>query len=298
VENFQKYLDPVTLAKIEGLDLKARLVVEGYIAGLHKSPYHGFSVEFAEHREYAPGDDIKHVDWKLWGRTDKLYLKQYEEETNLITYLLLDASESMRYHSGDVSKFDYARYIAAALAYLVLRQQDSVGLATYDDQVRQFIRPSSHPSHLNQILHLMDVSMPERRTDVSGIFHDLAERFKKRGLVVILSDLFDDVSSLLSGLKHFRHRRHEVVLFQVLDAAELDFPFEDTTLFKGLEEMPAVLSEPRALRHAYQQEFAGFLTEVRRGCRAHQVDHVLLRTDQRLDVALSAYLSARRTKRR
>jgi uncharacterized protein (DUF58 family) len=298
VENFQKYLDPVTLAKIEGLDLQARLIVEGYIAGLHKSPYHGFSVEFAEHREYAPGDDIKHVDWKVWSRTDKLYLKQYEEETNLITYLLLDTSESMRYRSNGVSKFDYARFIAAALAYLVLQQQDSVGLATFDGAVRQFLRPSSHASHLKQILHVMDETTADQKSDMSTIFHDLAERFKKRGLVIVLSDLFDDVPNVLAGLKHFRHRRHEVVVFQVLDPAELDFPFEDTTLFKGLEQMGELLSEPRALRRAYQDEFNSFLTEVRRGCRGNYMDHVLMRTDQRLDVALSAYLAARMARRK
>ena len=298
MENYQKYLDPVTLAKIEGLDLKARLVVEGYIAGLHKSPYQGISVEFAEHREYVPGDDIKHVDWKVWSRTDKLYLKQYEEETNLITYLLLDTSESMRYRSNGVSKLDYARLIAAALAYLVLQQQDSVGLATFDHEVRHFLRPSSHPSHLKQILHLMDTTAAEHKTNVATIFHDLAERFKKRGLVIILSDLFDEVPNILSGLKHFRHRRHEVVIFQVLDPAEIDFPFQDTTLFKGMESMPQVLSEPRALRKAYQLEFENFLTEVRRGCRGNNIDHVLLRTDQRLDVALSAYLAARMARRK
>ena len=200
VDDLQKYLDPATLARIQGLDLKARLIVEGYIAGLHKSPYHGFSVELAEHREYSPGDDIKHVDWKLWSRTDKLYLKQYEEETNLITYILLDTSESMRYSSGGVPKIEYARYIAAALAYLVLQRQDSVGFATFDHEVRQYMRPSSHPSHLKQILHLMDVAPTTDKTSVAPIFHDLAERFKKRGLVIILSDLFDDVSSLLAGL--------------------------------------------------------------------------------------------------
>jgi uncharacterized protein (DUF58 family) len=285
------------LAKIDGLDLKARLVVEGYIAGLHKSPFQGISVEFAEHREYVPGDDIKHVDWKVWSRTDKLYLKQYEEETNLITYLLLDTSESMRFRSNGVSKLDYARFIAAALSYLVLQQQDSVGLATFDHDVRQYLRPSSHPSHLKLLLHTMDVTPAAEKTNVAAIFHDLAERFKKRGLIVILSDLFDDVSSLLAGLKHFRHRRHEVVIFQVLDPAEIEFPFQDTTLFKGLEQFPNVLSEPRALRKTYQEEFEGFLTEVRRGCRSNDIDHVLMRTDQRLDVALSAYLAARMSRR-
>jgi uncharacterized protein (DUF58 family) len=298
VENFQKYLDPATLAKIDGLDLKARLVVEGYIAGLHKSPYQGISVEFAEHREYAPGDDIKHVDWKVWSRTDKLYLKQYEEETNLITYLLLDTSESMRYKSNGVSKLDYARYIAAAVSYLVLQQQDSVGLATFDHEVRQYLRPSTHPSHLKQLLHTMDVTTAAEKTNVSAIFHDLAERFKKRGLIVILSDLFDEVPSLLAGLKHFRHRRHEVVIFHVLDPAEIDFPFQDTTLFKGLENLPHVLSEPRALRKAYQEEFQQFMTEVQRGCRGNNIDHILMRTDQRLDIALSAYLAARMARRK
>ncbi len=298
MDNFQKYLDPATLAKIQGLDLKARLIVEGYLAGLHKSPYQGLSVEFAEHREYAAGDDIKHVDWKVWSRTDKLYLKQYEEETNLVTYLLLDVSESMRYHSNGVSKLDYARYIAAALAYLVLQQQDSVGLATFDSEVRQYVRPSSNASHLNQLLHLMDSATAAEKTDIGAIFHDLAERFKKRGLVIVLSDLFDDTAKLLSGLKRFRHRRHEVVLFQVLDPAELDFPFQDATLFKGLEHMPEVLAEPRALRAAYREEFGRFLVEIQRGCRGNHFDHVLLRTDQRLDVGLSAYLAARRLKRR
>lgn len=298
MENFQKYLDPVTLAKIDGLDLKARLVVEGYIAGLHKSPYQGISVEFAEHREYAPGDDIKHVDWKVWSRTDKLYLKQYEEETNLITYLLLDTSESMRYRSNGVSKLEYARYVAAALAYLVLQQQDSVGLATFDHEIRQFLRPSSHASHLKQLLHTLDVTPAADTTNVGTIFHDLAERFKKRGLVVVLSDLFDEVPNLLAGLKHFRHRRHEVVIFQILDPAEIEFPFQDTTLFKGMENLPQVLSEPRALRRTYQQEFEGFLTELRRGCRGNHIDYVLMRTDQRLDIALSAYLAARAAKRK
>ena len=293
MDAFQEYLDPATLAKLQGLDLKARLIVEGYIAGLHKSPYQGFSVEFAEHREYSPGDEIKHVDWKVWSRTDKLYLKQYEEETNLVAYLLLDTSESMRYQSGSVSKFDYGCYIVAALAYMILQQQDSVALATFDDQVRDHIPPSSQPSHLRNLLHILDGISPNEKTNTGPIFHDLAERFKKRGLVMIISDLFDEVPRLLAGLKHFRHRRHEVVLFQVLDAAEVDFPFQDTTLFMGMEGLPDVLSEPRALRAAYQMELQSFLSAIRRGCQDNNIDHVLLRTDDRLDIALSAYLAAR-----
>jgi uncharacterized protein (DUF58 family) len=294
-DDYRKYLDPQTLSKLEGLDLKARLIVEGYVAGLHKSPYHGFSIEFAEHREYVPGDDLRYVDWKVWGKTDKYYLKQYEEETNLACYLLLDTSESMRYQSDDapVSKLEYARYVAAALAYLVLQQQDSVGLVTFDREVRHFVRASSHPSHLKQILHVMHETVPERKTSVGPIFHDLAERIKKRGIVVILSDLFDDVASMMAGLKHFRHRRHEAIVFHVLDPAEIDFPFQDTTLFKGLEQLPEVLAEPRALRRAYRREFRAFLDAVKKGCRINRIDYLPLITNQMLDVALSGYLAAR-----
>ena len=298
MENAQKYLDPAVLAKLAGLDLKARLIVEGYVAGLHKSPYHGFSVEFAEHREYVPGDDLRYVDWKVWGKTDKYYLKQYEEETNLIAYLLLDTSESMRYRSENapVTKLEYAQYVAAALAYLILQQQDSVGLATFDREIRQFVRASSNPSHLKQLFHVMDETVPERKTAVGPIFHELAERFKQRGVVIILSDLFDELAPMMAGLKHFRHRRHEVILFHVLDPAELDFPFQETTLFKGLEQLPEVLTEPRALRRAYLREFESFLRDVKKGCRLNRIDYVRLRTDQRLDIALSSYLASRQVK--
>ena len=220
MENYQSYLDPRALASLEGLDLQARLLVEGYVAGMHPSPYHGFSVEFAEHREYVPGDDVRHVDWKVWSKTDKLYLKQYEEETNLLLYLLLDTSESMAYASGDnVSKFKYAQLVVAALAYLVLQQQDSVGLALFDDAVRRYLKPAGQPSHLKELIHLLDVTPAREKSDLGAVLHDLSERFKKQGVIAIFSDLFDDVSKVLSGLKHFRHRRHEVIVFHVLDPA-------------------------------------------------------------------------------
>jgi uncharacterized protein (DUF58 family) len=294
VEDYQKYLNPQTLASIEGLDLQARLVVEGYVSGQHQSPYHGFSVEFAEHREYVPGDDIRHVDWKVWSKTDKLYLKQYEEETNLLLYLLLDTSESMKYASGkNITKLHYAQIVAASLAYMVLQQQDSVGLATFDDAVRRYLKPAGQPMHLKELIHVMDVTPARSKTDTGPVFHDLAERFKKRGVVAILSDLFDDVPRILAGLKHFRHRRHEVIVFHVLDPAELSFPFRDSTLFKGLEGMPDLLTEPHALRQAYQAEINGFIEELRKGCRMINIDYVPLRTDWELDTALSGYLAAR-----
>ncbi len=296
MENYQKYLDPQTLAKLEGLQLRARMIVEGYVAGLHRSPYQGFSIEFAEHREYSPGDDLRYLDWKVFGRTDKFYLKEFEEETNLVCYLLLDTSESMKYRSpgAAMSKFEYAQCEAAALAHLVLQQQDSVGLVTFDREIRALVRPSGNPSHLKQLLHVMEDSSGTEKTTTGPIFHDLAERFKKRGIVVILSDLFDDVETMLAGLKHFRHRRHEVVLFHVLDPAEMEFPFQQATLFQGLEQMGNVLVEPKALRKAYLREFDRYLYQLRRGCRAHRIDYVPMRTDQPLDVALASYLGSRR----
>lgn len=298
MESYLNYLDPQTLASIQSLELRARLIVEGYVAGVHKSPYHGFSIEFAEHREYVPGDDLRHVDWKVFGKTDKVYLKQYEDETNLVCHLLLDTSESMRYQSEGVtlSKLEYAKCVAASLAYLILQQQDSVGLATFDREIRALVRPSSHSSHLKQLLHVMEESVPERKTATGPIFHDLAERLKKRGIVVVLSDLFDDVGSIVAGLKHFRHRRHEVIVLHILDPAELDFPFDRTTLFKGLEQLPEVLTEPRSLRKAYLAEFERYLGAVRAGCRNNRIDYVLIRTDQPLDLALSSYLSSRMTR--
>ncbi len=294
MENYQKYLDPLTLASLEGLDLQARMVVEGYVAGMHPSPYHGFSVEFAEHREYVPGDDIRHVDWKVWSKTDKLYLKQYEQETNLLTYLLLDTSESMAYASGEnVSKLRYAQYIAASLSYLILQQQDSVGLVIYDDAVRRYLKPAGQTSQLKEVLHLLDVTPAREKSDLGLVFNDLAERFKKRGVVVILSDLFDDPARIVTGLKHFRHRRHEVIVFHILDSAELDFPFRDTTLFKGMEGMADILTDPHALKRAYQAELQSFLQELEKGCRMVDIDYVPLRTNQSLDVALSSYLASR-----
>ncbi len=235
----------------------------------------------------------------MFGKTDKYYLKQYEEETNLVSYLLVDTSESMRYRSAEaaMSKLDYAQCVAGALAYLVLQQQDSVGMVTFDKEVRAFVRASSNPSHLKQLLHVMEHSVPERKTNTGPIFHDLAERLKKRGVVVILSDLFDDVNSMLAGLKHFRHRRHEVILFHVLDPAELDFPFRQMTLFKGLEQLPDVLTEPPTALHTAgllnEEEFGALLQAVKKGCRAQQIDYVQLRTDQSLEIALSSYLASR-----
>ena len=264
MDDSPNYLDPQTLARLSGLDLKARLIVEGFVSGLHRSPYHGFSVEFAEHREYVPGDDLRYVDWKVFGKSDRYYLKQYEEETNFACSLLLDTSQSMSYRSASapMSKLDYARHVAAAIAYLTIQQQDASGLVTFADSVQEFVQPSSQPSHLRQLFHIMEQATPGGDTLLGPVLHELAERIRKRGLVIIFSDLFDEPAELLLGLKHFRHRRHDVSVVQIIDPAEQDFPFEDPTLFKGMEQPIESLTEPRSIAKAYRTEFAAFLKEM------------------------------------
>jgi len=302
----RKYLDPKVLETITRLDLRARLVVEGFITGLHRSPYHGFAVEFAQHRQYVPGDDIRHIDWKVWSKTDRIYIKEYEEETNLKCTILLDTSRSMRYGERDgplarrapashgMSKFDYAATLAASLAYLLQRQSDAAGLVTFDTQVRVNRPPSAHPSHLKQLLHELQNTEPDDATDVGDVFHRLAERIAKRGLVVLISDLFADVNTLTEALRHFRHRRHEVVVFHVMHEHEIDFPFTDNTQFEGLETDDSVLTEPRALRKAYLEAKDAFVDEVRRCCSSAGIDYVPLSTADPLDAALSGYLAFRR----
>src|SRR6202795_3811951 len=287
----QRYLDPITLAKVRNLELQARLIVEGYLSGMHKSPYHGFSVEFAQHREYVPGDDIKHVDWKVYGRTGKFFLKQYEEETNLVCWILLDISESMRYGSKEgMTKYDYACLAAASLAYLVLHQADSVGFVTFDSQVRSFIKPSSHPSHLKEMITFINQGAGREKSHMAPLFHDLAERVNRRALIFLLSDMFDEVPGILAGLRHLRHKRHEGILWHILDGAELTFPFQEATLFRGLEQYPELLTDPRALRASYLEQVEAFVKDLQRGCRDQNIDYVQLRTDTPLNVALSSYL--------
>jgi uncharacterized protein (DUF58 family) len=232
----------------------------------------------------------------VFGKSDRFYLKQFEEETNLICYLLLDTSESMQYKSPGtpITKLAYAQCAAAALAHLVLHQRDAVGLVTFDREIRQLIRPSSSPTQLKQLLHMMEQTTAERKTATGPIFHDLAERLARRGIVIILSDLFDDVEAMLAGLKHFRHRRHDVIVLHVLDPAEIDFPFQHVTMFKGLEALGNIVTEPRGLRAAYQHEIQSFLKKVRTGCRSQQIDYVTVRTDQPLDSVLTAFLSSRK----
>ncbi|HVX15659.1 MAG TPA: DUF58 domain-containing protein [Pirellulales bacterium] len=289
-----KYLDPAALGRLKNLSLAARLVVEGFFAGTHRSPQRGYSIEFAEHREYTPGVDPRHIDWRVFGRRDKLYVKQYEEETSLRCYLLVDKSASMGYKSdGPLTKLEYASYLAASLAYLMAFQHDAIGLITYDTRVRDLVPPRQGPGHLRVIMERLEAAQTGDETNLSETFHELAERLKRRALIVVLSDLFDDPSELISALKHFRHRKHEVVVLQTLDRAELTFPFDDVTRIEDLETRREVTSDPRALRKAYFEELGAFLDTLRQGCLDAQIDYALADTSQRFDQFLGTYLARR-----
>jgi uncharacterized protein (DUF58 family) len=290
-----KLLDPDVLARVEGLSLAARRIVEGYVTGAHRSPFHGFSVEFAEHREYVPGDDLRYVDWKVFGKSDRIYLKQFEEETNFACHFVVDASESMKYGSrpGKPTKLEFAKLLVATLSCVVLRQQDAVGLATFDAQVRQIVRAAGHGSHLKQLCHVLETTEPRGDTALGPILHDVAERISRRGLVVVVSDLFDDPASVALGLKHLRHKRHDVAVLHVIDPAEEDFDFRELTLFRGLEGVSPKLVDARALREAYQREFREFLHATERTCRDLRFEYLRLRTDQPVEAALRTFLTGR-----
>ncbi len=288
-----RYLDPLALAKLGGLDIKARTVVEGFISGAHKSPYKGFSVEFAEHREYVKGDDPKHLDWKLQAKTNRYYIKQYEEETNMRVYILLDSSASMGYKSTGLTKFEYGCYLAASLAYLIIRQQDSAGLMVFDKKVQLFIPPRSSPTHLRQLLIQLERTRTAGTSGMGRSFHDLAERLKRRGLIVVISDFLDDPKEILSGLAHFRHKRHEVVAMQVLDHFELDFPFRAQATFRDMETDQRMMIDPARLREQYKNELQKFLDSLKSGFSANDIDHVVADTSKPFDQLLAAYLSKR-----
>jgi uncharacterized protein (DUF58 family) len=288
-----RFLDPEVLAAISRLDMRARLVVEGFVSGLHKSPRKGYSVEFAEHREYVPGDDIRHLDWKLWGREDLLYIKQYEEETNLRCHLLFDMSESMRYGTGPLDKFEYSATAGAAMAFLLLKQRDAVGMRLFDEALRETVPVSSNWQSLHNILSLVEPVAPRRKTDFSVPLRDFADHAGRRAMVVLFSDLFAPLETVEEGLRQLRYRNHEVLLLHVLDETELSFPFEDNTRFLGLEEMPDLIAEPRALRDGYLEVVGEFLEKVRRMCASMRIDYTMLSTGDRLGKALSAFLAAR-----
>jgi uncharacterized protein (DUF58 family) len=289
----RRFLHPETIAKITRLDLRARQVVEGFISGMHRSPFFGHSIEFVQHREYTHGDDLRHLDWKVWSKTDRFYIKQYEEETNLRATLVVDVSESMHYGKGPLNKYQYACTIAACLGYLLLRQQDSVGLMTFDDQLRQIVPARSQHTHIDALTQALHVSKPAAKTNLTKILKRVAETISSRGLIVLISDLLADRADFFKGLEMLRHRRHDVLVFHVLDDDELEFPFAGTTRFEGMEELPDLLCDPRALRAGYLEALQEYLVEVRRGCARQGIDYALVRTSDHLDAVLTKFLHAR-----
>ena len=287
-------LTPEIISRLNNLSLKARFVVEGFIVGLHKSPYHGFSVEFSEHRAYGIGDEIRHVDWKLWGKTDRYFIKQFEEETNLKSYLLLDQSLSMTYKSENVSKLEYAQILASSLGYLMLKQQDAVGLTLFDNQIRTSIPARSKRSHLNVILTTMQNIEPGPETQIAPVLHQTAETIKKRGLIILISDLFDSPEEVLSGLNHFRYKGHEVVVFHILDPQELKLDFPQRTRFRDMESGEEMITEPWHIQMDYQNKMKKFCNYYKIQCRQNNIDYVRITTDASLDLALSEYLLKRK----
>jgi uncharacterized protein (DUF58 family) len=290
--------DPTTLSKYGRLTMVARNVVEGFLNGVHKSPYKGFSVEFAEHRQYYPGDEIRHIDWRAYGKTDRYYIKEYEEETNLRAHLLVDASGSMAYRGTGPSKFEYGQYVAASLAFLMLHQRDAVGLVTHDTKVRQRLAPRANSKHLLHLIGALEQTQPGGETSMAPLWHELAGQLKRRGLVIILSDCFDQIEPLMHALRHFRHQRHEVLLFHILAPEEMDFPFRKMTQFRNLEVAGHKLFvDPQALRKEYLKNFQAFCRQLRDLAGQMQVDYHLMRTDEPVERALGIYLTKRQTRR-
>ena len=288
-----KYLHPDVIARAQALGLKARTIVEGLRVGDHKSPFRGFSVEFVQHREYVPGDDIKHIDWKSYGRSERYTIKQYEQETNFTGHILLDASRSMLYGDGAQNKLEYAKVLTAALAYLIVNQRDSVGLNIFDQTWRNVLPPSSQTSHILTILHTLESLEPQDKTSMGPLIHDIAQRVTRRGLVFVISDCFDDVGALLSGLQHLRFQGHEVTVFHIMHADEIGFPFDGTVKFDGMEENLHLLTRPQLIRPAYLRAVKKYLSELQTGCENNRCDYVFMNTSRPLAVTLTEYLARR-----
>ena len=289
-----RFLDPAVIARLGTMELKARTVVEGFLSGLHRSPYKGFSVEFAEYRQYLPGDDLSAIDWKVYARSDRHYVKKYEEETNLECHLLLDVSASMAYRgAAPMSKLEYGSVLAASLAFLMHRQRDATGLIAFDERIAFRLPAGARPGHLHSLLLALERLQPGTRSDVGRPLHQLAEALVKRSLVVLISDLLDDPDPVIKGLRHLKFRGTDVVVFQLLDPNELTFPFRGASRFKDLESADEVTADPESLRASYLRELASLTLRYDRELRGSGIDYVQLDTSQPLDFALLAYLSAR-----
>ena len=287
------FLDPSVLSGLDNLELRARVVVEGFLSGLHKSPHRGFSVEFNDYRQYHRGDDMRHVDWRLYARSDKLYIKQYEDETNVRCMILLDTSASMTYGSGSMSKLNYGVTLASALAYFVMRQRDAVGLITFDDQIHNYLPPRCRQPHLMRVLRTLATVEAGVRTDVVKPLTDLAATLSKKSMVVLITDLLDDEERVINTLKNLRAMGHDVITFQLLDADELTFPFNEASEFIDMENNESYITSPAAIRKAYLDNLNEFLGFCKKQCQSAGVDYCLMNTAEPLDQALSAYMTKR-----
>jgi len=291
----RKLLDPRAIARAEALGMNARFIVEGYMAGEHKSPYRGFAIEFAQHREYAPGDDVRHLDWKVQAKTERYYIKQYEQETNFVAHLLLDGSESMKYGSGEISKLEYGKMMAACLAYLILHQRDAVALGIFDEEVQEYLPRSDNRDNLFRIMDRLAGFEPLRGTRLAPVLHGMAGQIKRKGIVIVISDFFDDEEELLQSVQHLRFKGHEVIMMQVLDPCEIDFPFTGNVEFDGLEDLPLIRTRPSQIKKSYHREFEKFRERLRSDVERHQCHFVGVRTDQPLDEVLANYLTFRKS---
>ena len=287
------YLQPDAIAKAQALGLKARTIVEGLRVGDHKSPYRGFSVEFVQHREYVPGDDIRHIDWKSYGRSERYTIKQYEQETNFAAHILVDASRSMLYGDGTTNKLEYAKILAASLAYLVIHQRDSASLSVFDAGWRDRLPASGQPGHVQTILQTLESALPQEKTAIGPLLHDLAQQVTRRGLVFLISDCFDEVESLLDGLQHLRFQGHEVTVFHVLHPDEIEFPFSGMIKFDAMEESLKLLTRPQLIRPAYLRAVQKYMKEFQTGCERNRCDYVQMNTSRPLAETLTAYLARR-----
>lgn len=281
------------LNRFKQFEFLAQKVVEGMATGLHKSPFKGFALEFAEHRPYVPGDDLKHLDWKLLAKLNRYYVRQYEEDTSLAAYMLLDTSGSMSYRSGKYSKLDFGRFICGVFAYILAQQQDAVGLLTFDTRTRKQLAPASTRSHMLTVLNALRTVKPGEDTELAQVLHRLANRLKRRALVIIVSDFFDDCNSIINALNHFARRRHEVVVFQVLDRAEIEFPFTEQAQFTSLEDDTAVMADPVRIRREYRRQFAEHERQFRSACHRLRVDYNQLVTDMPFERSMAQYLAER-----
>lgn len=294
--DIRQYLQPDFVSNLKNLDFVAKMIVEGFLIGLHKSPYHGFSAEFSEHRQYMPGDDIRNIDWKVYGRTNRFYIKQYEEETNLKAYLILDISGSMGYKSAKITKIQYAIFLAAALSYLFIKQRDAVGLITFSNKVHRMLPPKSSPSYLNYIFkELSEIKITRNRTNTSNTLHMLAEKIKRRSLIILFTEfLYEDLNSVLEGLKHFRHYKHEILVFNILDPNDLFFKFQNDATFVDMETGEKLKIQPYYIQSSYRNKINEFYSRLRHECLNFQIDFQNTLTNQPFDVALIRYLIKRK----